>query len=111
MPQADLMYSCDIEVDAPALLAEIESAIADHDSGAGLCKGRAFPVQEFQSSHVMLSVALLNKPHRDDVFMQALLVKLVKVVDEHITQTCSRSVQLNFLSPFYETGLILCEKG
>jgi len=43
MPHAELHYSSDIRLDAPALLQEIEDIILRHDAGAGQTKGRAYP--------------------------------------------------------------------
>ncbi|AKS45495.1 hypothetical protein SAMN05444287_0591 [Octadecabacter temperatus] len=104
MPQADLKYSSDMDIDAEGLLAEIEAVIGDFDSGAGKCKGRAYPAASYQHSHVFLTVQVLEKPHRDDVFMQTLLEKLTNTVDKHIKQACSRSVSVDFLPKYYATG-------
>ncbi|MBU2992759.1 hypothetical protein Q4555_03865 [Octadecabacter sp. 1_MG-2023] len=106
MPQADLKYSVDMKIDAAALLAAIETEISDFDSGAGDCKGRAYPAAEFNHTHVFLTVRVLDKPHRDAAFMQALLEKLTSVVDQHIEQSCSRSVELAFLPKTYATGKV-----
>ncbi len=104
MPQADLKYSIDMDIDAAGLLAEIEAVISDFDSGAGKCKGRAYPAGCYRHSHIFLSVQVLEKPHRDDVFMQTLLEKLTNTVDKHIHQGCSRSVSIDFLPKHYTTG-------
>ena len=68
MPHAEMKYSSDLELDSAAILAEIEAIILRHDSGAGACKGRAYPTDEYHHSHVTVSVSLLVKPHRDDAF-------------------------------------------
>lgn len=104
MPQADLHYTNDIPLDAPRVLADIERTIAAQDAQAGDCKGRAHRLDAFHHSHVLLTVAVLKKPHRDDAFMAALLDAITAVLDGHLTQNCARSVELRFLSAHYRTG-------
>ena len=60
MPQADLYYSQDLALDAPALLRDFETIINDHDPSYRACIGRAFPVAETHHRHVLLQVALLE---------------------------------------------------
>lgn len=105
MPQADLLYSADLDLDAPAILAAVEAVIAAHDAGAGDCKGRAYPASSFHHSHVTLRVAMLDKPHRDDAFMSALLAAIEAEVKVRITQPCACAVELRFVSKHYSTGM------
>ena len=104
MPQADLRYSADLEFDAPKLLASVEAVILRHDSGAGACKGRAYPAARFHHSHALLDVAILRKPHRDAAFCQALLADLVALLDSALPGGTERAVALTFASEYYSTG-------
>lgn len=98
MPQADMKYSADLDIDAPAILQVIEKTIAGLDSGAGVCKGRAYPAPEFHHTHVHISIALLNKPHRDAAFMDHLAQLLDAAIKPHLTQPCAYALSLDYIS-------------
>lgn len=104
MPHAELKYSSDLDIDAKAILAEIEAVILDHDGGAGACKGRAYPADHFRHSHIAISVALLAKPHRDEAFSRALLADLESRIKAQLTQACEFSLGLSYSTPFYSTN-------
>ena len=104
MPHAEIKYSTDLTVDAPAILAAIESVILDHDSSAGDCKGRGYPTSHYHHSHVHISVAVLAKPHRDEAFFKALLSKLETRIKAMIPEPCYVSVELELLSAYYSAG-------
>lgn len=101
MPQADLSYSSQIPLDAPAVLAAIEAVISAHDGGAGACKGRAYPLEQTHHTHVQLMVRMLNKSHRDDAFMQALLGALETALRPLIPAPCILGIELGFIEPHY----------
>ncbi len=105
MPHADLKYSSDLEIDAAKLLAEVEALIGRHDSGAGACKGRAYPADAFHHTHALLEVAVLRKPHRDTAFMSALLAGLTALLQSYLPSGCACSVALNFSGEHYSTGI------
>ncbi|MEP2716905.1 hypothetical protein [Pseudophaeobacter sp.] len=103
MPHAEIKYSNDLQIDSAAILQEIEAVIMRHDSGAGACKGRAYPTGEFHHTHVTVSVALLVKAHRDEAFSNALLAELEQRVSALIKSPCAFSLGLQYSSPFYVT--------
>lgn len=105
MPQADLKYSSDLKLDTRAILAKVEAVIATHDDGAGACKGRAYPTAEFHHTHVHLSIRMLEKPHRDEAFMTALLSDLNQSVKTLIPLKCALAIELGFSSAYYITAL------
>lgn len=104
MPQADLRYSADLTLDVPALLAALEATIARHDSGAGACKGRAYPADTFHHTHLYLEIRVLEKPHRTPDFMAALLADLHATTAAHLDQPCELAVSLGFAPAHYTTG-------
>lgn len=107
MPQADLKYSADLDLDGKTLLAAIEAEIDALDQSAGTCKGRAERVEEFHHSHVFLTVQLLPKPHRDEAYSQRLLVALDALLARHLTQPCAISVRLAYsLVPYSSRVLV-----
>lgn len=101
MPQADLSYSSQIPLDTAAVLTAIETVISTQDAGAGACKGRAHPLEQTHHTHVLLRLRLLNKPHRDDLFMQALLTALQTALRPLIPAPCILGIELGFLEPHY----------
>lgn len=105
MPHAELKYSSDLDIDAPALLREIETTILAHDDSAGACKGRAYPTDQFHHTHIAISVSLLPKAHRDAAFLQALLDDLEQRLKARIAQPCAFSLGLNFSGAAYVTNM------
>ncbi|NIZ13663.1 hypothetical protein [Phaeobacter sp. HF9A] len=101
MPQADLYYSADLALDGARLLATVETVIQTSDSSAGACKGRAFAVEVTHHRHVLLQVALLEKPHRDSAFLTALQNELARQIAPQLPESCGLGIELRFLSPQY----------
>lgn len=105
MPHADLKYSSDLEFDAPEVLRAIEATINAHDSGAGVCKGRAYPAAVFHHTHLLVEVSLLTKPHRDAAFTRALRDDLEKAVKAHLRQRCYFSMAIHYSDDTYLTNV------
>ncbi|MCX7566707.1 hypothetical protein OS189_10175 [Sulfitobacter sp. F26169L] len=101
MPQADLSYSSEIQLDPRTILATIESVIASHDDTAGACKGRAHPLAQTHHKHVLLRVRLLDKPHRDEAFMQRLTDALGNAITPLIPPPAVLGIELGFLERNY----------
>ena len=106
MPQADLKYSADLGLDAPALMADIQALIARYDSGAGQCKARAYPAEVFQHSHFVLELAILRKAHRDQAFRDALLDDLAQLVDGYLPSGTERAIELRFSGDDYRPATV-----
>jgi hypothetical protein len=105
MPHAELKYSDDLILDAGAILAEIEATILRHDAGSGACKGRAYPASVYHHSHVLVSVAMLTKEHRNEAFTAALLEDLERVIKARIKQHCHFSLGISYSTSAYVTNL------
>ncbi|SFR43613.1 hypothetical protein [Litoreibacter janthinus] len=104
MPHAEIKYSSDMTLDTQAMMGLIESTIANHDSGAGAVKARAFKVDDFQHTHVIINITLLPKAHRDADFMTALLSDLSAGLKGIVDQPCAFSLELDFNGPYYDTA-------
>jgi len=104
MPHAELKYSADLDFDAPTMLADIEYTILTHDAGSGACKGRAYPTENYHHTHLLVTVMLLTKPHRDDAFTTALLEDLEAAITAHLGQRCFFSLALTYSSGAYITN-------
>lgn len=101
MPQADFIYSADIPLDAPTILAKVEAVIHAHDSKSGDCKGRAMACPQTHHTHALLRIRMLDKPHRDDAFMQALLAALQDALRPAIPAPCILGIEIGFLERHY----------
>ena len=103
MPHAELKYSADLTLDPSALMRGIEETIASHDAGAGAVKGRAYPAEIFQHSHLIVNLTLLPKPHRDAEFVSDLLRALEATIQSHLREACYLSLQIDFNPSSYVT--------
>lgn len=103
MPQVDLKYSNNVPIDCDQLFKAIEKTILSIDSSAGACKCRSYPCENYLHRHVFLSIKLLRKPHRNDVFMTDLLQQLYAVVSQALPKNITLSVEADFISSFYIT--------
>ena len=103
MPHAEIKYSADIALETQAMMALIETTIANHDSGAGAVKSRAYQIDDFRHTHVIINITLLPKAHRDADFMNALLGDLSAGLKGIVDQPCAFSLELAFNGPYYHT--------
>lgn len=104
MPHAELNFSNDLNIEAKVLLADIEALILKHDSGSGACKGRAYATDTFHHTHIMLDLAMLKKPHRDQAFSDALITALETLIKSRLNVRAYVSVALRFMDGNYYTG-------
>ncbi|MEX0368288.1 MAG: hypothetical protein AB3N22_19660 [Ruegeria sp.] len=106
MPHCELSYSDDLDIDAKAILAEVEACILGHDAEAGETKGRAYPASVFHHTHLKATVALLSKPHRNAEFTAALQKDLVSRLSAHLPRPCWLSVDLTYSTSTYHTEFL-----
>jgi len=103
MPPAEIKYSADMRIDGAPILRGIEETILSLDAGAGHCKGRAYPADVFQHTHILVEVSLLTKPHRDAAFLARLIERLEAAIKRHLAQPCEFSLKVLFAPPIYIT--------
>lgn len=103
MPHAEIKYTSDLTLDTQAMMGLIETTIGNHDSGAGAVKSRAFRLDDFRHSHVIINITVLPKAHRDAAFMNALLDDLSAGLKGLIDQACAFSLELSFNGAYYAT--------
>jgi hypothetical protein len=103
MPHAEIKYSADMTLDTQAMMGLIEKTIANHDSGAGAVKSRAYKIDDFHHTHVIVNITVLPKAHRDADFMNALLADLSAGLKAVVDQPCAFSLELSFNGPYYHT--------
>lgn len=103
MPHCELHYSDDLQIDARAILSEIEAIILAHDPDAGETKGRAYPAPISLHTNFKATLSLLSKPHRDAQFVAALQCDVVAAISAHLPRSCWMSIDITFSTPHYHT--------
>lgn len=104
MPHAEIKHSSDLSLDYQAMFTLIEHILNEHDSSAGACKCRAYPSNAFLHTHVVFEISILQKPHRDESFIQSLVADLKLQLKGMITQNCHFSLSVAFIGTGYSTG-------
>jgi hypothetical protein len=104
MPHAELKHSSDLDFDAQAIFAAIEDTINARDPNAGECKCRAYPTDVYHHTHILISVSLLPKNHRDEAFTAALIRDLQAVIKAQLKQTCYFSLLVEYSLKTYVTN-------
>lgn len=106
MPQVDIKYSSDLQVDIKKLFQDVENIINELDSSAGVCKSRAYPAMDYLHTHFYLRVALLRKPHRGKIFMEECLKRIKHNIEQTLPSGCYYSIELVFSSEYYVTSYV-----
>lgn len=104
MPHAEIKYSSDLKIDFEQLFTAIEKVINDHDSSAGVCKGRAYPAKDYLHSHILVTISMLTKSHRTKEFTQKLSEDLEKEIKKYLKQNCYFSFLLEYNPDHYITS-------
>ncbi len=104
MPHVDIKYSTDLNLDMKSLFKLVEEIINGHDPASGLVKGRAYPAENYQHTHVLFEISMLTKPHREKAFTEKLMSDLEKQIKAQISQDCMFSLAINYSGPFYLTN-------
>ena len=105
VPQIELKYTSDIEFDVTGMLETAIKTIKSADDSVGNCRGRAYPLKDYVSSHIRLEIEMLDKPHRDDIFMQKLSESVSRAVRTHVSTACAISVICRFDPPQWATTI------
>jgi len=104
MPHCELKFSDDLDFDATAVLARVEEVINAHDPNAHECKGRAYPTSVYHRTHLMVTISLLTKPHRDEAFTRALMEDLETEIKAMLKQSCHFSMLIEYSPAYYLTN-------
>ncbi len=109
MPHAEIKYSSDLSINKVKILRVIEERINMIDPGAGACKGRAYPADEFHHSHILVEVSMLTKPHRDAAFTMKVRDELEAAIKQQLRQPCYFSLAIGYTDEFYVTNQFVPE--
>jgi len=104
MPHVEIKYSDDLEIDTKSIFDDVERVINDKDKSAGECKSRAYPCSQYKYSHILVTVSLLTKPHRDKEFTEALAIDIENAIKSHLKQSSYFSLNIEYSLDYYTTN-------
>ena len=105
MPHVEIKYSDNLDIDTKEIFDVVETLINQHDASAGECKSRAYPCTEYKYSHVLITISLLTKPHRDKAFTLKLSSELEKAIKRHLKQSLYFSLNIEYSLAYYTTNI------
>lgn len=105
MPHIEIKYSNNIKIDTNKIFNEIEKTINSHDSKAGACKARAYPCTEYKYTHIITTISLLSKKHRDKIFTQKLSSDIEKVIKSHLHKSAYFTLGIEYSKDYYTTNI------
>ena len=105
MPHVEIKYSNNLEFDTNKIFDAVEEVINKKDMSAGECKSRAYPCSQYKYSHMLVTVSLLTKPHRDKAFTQMLSAEIEKVIKAHLKQSLYFSLNIEYSLNYYTTNV------
>jgi len=109
MPHVEIKYSDNLNISTKVIFDDIESIINKKDSGAGECKSRAYPCSEYKYSHILITISLLTKAHRDEKFTFTLSHELEKSIKQHLKQSVYVSLNIEYSLAYYTTNVHLID--
>lgn len=109
MPHVEIKYSDNLDIDTHKIFDEVEKTINRHDMSAGECKSRSYPCSQYKYSHVLVTVSLLTKPHRDNIFTQNLSREIETAIKAHLKQSLYFSLNIEYSLDYYTTNIHLVE--
>ncbi|QUM81240.1 hypothetical protein HWV01_13560 [Moritella sp. 5] len=109
MPHVEIKYSDNLDIDTNKIFNAVEKVINENDISAGVCKSRAYPCSQYKYSHILVTVSLLTKAHRDKIFTQKLSGEIEQVVKAHLKQSLYFSLNIEYSLDYYTTNTHLVE--
>lgn len=109
MPHVEIKYTDNLDIDTDNIFNVIEDIITESDSGAGECKSRAYPCSQYKYPHMLVTVSLLTKPHRDDAFTHKLSDEIEQAIKRNLKQSLYFSLTIEYSPAYYSTNIHLVE--
>jgi len=109
MPHVEIKYSDNLDINTKEVFDVIEGIINKKDSSAGECKSRSYPCSEYKYSHILITISLLTKPHRDEKFTLTLSHELEKSIKQHLKQSVYFSLNIEYSQAYYTTNVHLID--
>ncbi|MGB2707205.1 MAG: hypothetical protein WBC41_03540 [Pseudoalteromonas nigrifaciens] len=109
MPHVEIKYSDNLKINTKEVFDVIEQIINNKDASAGVCKSRAYPSLEYKHSHILITISLLTKPHRNKEFTLALSTELEASIKKHLKQSVYFSLNIEYSQAYYTTNVHLVD--
>jgi 5-carboxymethyl-2-hydroxymuconate isomerase len=109
VPHVEIKYSDNLNIDTKAIFNAVESVINKRDSSAGVCKSRAYPCAEYKYSHLLVTISLLTKLHRDEAFTRVLSEEIERVIKAYVKQSLYFSLNIEYSQAYYTTNIHLVD--
>jgi 5-carboxymethyl-2-hydroxymuconate isomerase len=109
MPHVEIKYSDNQEIKTEKIFDDIERIINTHDASAGECKSRAYPCSEYKYTHILITISLLTKAHRDEKFTLSLSKELEASIKKHLTKSVYFSINIEYNDSYYTTNMHLID--
>ncbi|MCL1066093.1 hypothetical protein L2735_04635 [Shewanella olleyana] len=105
MPHVEIKYSDNLNINTQAIFDDVEIIINQKDASAGVCKSRAYPCSEYKHTHILVTISLLTKPHRDEQFTLELSAEIESAIKPHLKQNLYFSLNIEYSSAYYTTNV------
>lgn len=109
MPHIEIKYSDNLDIQFDKVFNAVEKVINNSDKSAGECKSRAYACSEYKYSHILVTVSLLTKPHRDKKFTESLSIEIEKVIKGYLRQSLYFSLNIEYSLEYYTTNTHLVD--
>jgi len=109
MPHVEIKYSENLNLDIENIFDVVEEIINKHDVSAGVCKSRAYPCSQYKYSHILVTISLLSKPHRNKIFTQKLSEEIEVSIKKQLKQSLYFSLNIEYSQSYYTTNIHLVE--
>ena len=104
MPHTDIKYTADLDIDIKTLMRVIEEIILDLDPTAGVCKSRAFKIDEYLHPHVNIELRMYATKERDIELTNRLITRVDQETKSFMKSAAYVTVKLDFTPLPYLTG-------
>ncbi|OBT08316.1 hypothetical protein A9267_11470 [Shewanella sp. UCD-FRSSP16_17] len=105
MPHVEIKYSDNLTFNTQDIFDDVEVIINQKDASAGVCKSRAYPCSEYKHTHILITISLLTKPHRDEQFTLELSAELEHAIKRHLKQSLYFSLNIEYSGAYYTTNV------
>ena len=105
MPHVEIKYSDNVEFDTHQVFDVVEKIINKQDKSAGECKSRAYPCSQYKYPHILVTISLLTKPHRDEIFTQQLSIEIEAAIKAYLKQSLYFSLNIEYSLNYYTTNI------
>ncbi|PKH07194.1 hypothetical protein [Moritella sp. Urea-trap-13] len=109
MLHVEIKYTDNLDIDTDKIFNVVEGIITDSDKSAGECKSRAYPCSQYKYPHMLVTISLLTKPHRDDAFTHKLSNQIEHAIKNNLKQSLYFSLTIEYSPAYYSTNIHLVE--